>query len=50
MLLGEIEEGTMTCGQGVGLIKNELAVQEVIDDMVKGEETVLSKPNSLSRP
>jgi len=48
-MLGEIDEGTMTCGQGVGLIKKELSVKEVIDGMVQGAETLLNRLNSLNR-
>jgi NAD(P)H-dependent flavin oxidoreductase YrpB (nitropropane dioxygenase family) len=50
LMLGDVDEGTMTCGQGVGLIKNELTVKEVIEGMVKGAETLLNKLNALSRP
>jgi NAD(P)H-dependent flavin oxidoreductase YrpB (nitropropane dioxygenase family) len=39
----------MTCGQGVGLIKKELTVKEVIDGMVRGAETLLNKLNLLDR-
>jgi nitronate monooxygenase len=49
LMLGEIDEGTMTCGQGVGLIKKELTVKEVIDGMVRGAETLLNKLNLLDR-
>ena len=49
LMLGEIDEGTMTCGQGVGLIKKELSVKEVIDGMVQGAETLLNRLNSLNR-
>jgi NAD(P)H-dependent flavin oxidoreductase YrpB (nitropropane dioxygenase family) len=49
LMLGEVDEGTMTCGQGVGLIKKELAVKEVIDCMVQGAETLLNKLNLLNR-
>ena len=49
LMLGDIDEGTMTCGQGVGLIKNERTVKEVIDSMVKGAETLLNRLNSLNR-
>jgi nitronate monooxygenase len=50
LMLGEVDEGTMTCGQGVGLIKKELTVKEVIDGMVQGAEMLLNKLNSLDRP
>lgn len=45
LLLGKIDEGTMTCGQGVGLIKSERTVKEVIIGMVKGAEALLNKFN-----
>jgi nitronate monooxygenase len=50
LMLGEVDEGTMTCGQGVGFIRNELTVKEVIDGMVKGAETFLNRLNSLASP
>ena len=45
IMLGEIDEGTMTCGQGVGLIKKELTVKEVIDGMVQGAQRLLKTLN-----
>jgi len=44
-MLGDLDEGTMTCGQGVGLIKKELTVKEVMDSMVQGAETLLNRLN-----
>ncbi len=49
LMLGEVDEGTMTCGQGVGLIKKELTVKEVIDGMVQGAEALLNRLHSLNR-
>jgi nitronate monooxygenase len=43
VLDGQIDEGTMTCGQGVGLIKSEPTVKEVIDGMVTGAAELLNK-------
>ncbi len=50
LMLGNIDEGAMTCGQGVGLIKRELTVKEVIDGMVQGAEMLLNRLHSLNRP
>ncbi len=47
LLLGKIDEGTMTCGQGVGLIKRERTVKEVIEEMAKGAEELWNKFNPL---
>ena len=47
LMFGELDEGTMTCGQGVGLIKKELTVKEVIEGMVKGAEALLKRLNLL---
>ena len=49
LMLGEVDEGTMTCGQGVGLIKKEFTVKEIIDGMVQGAERLLERLNSLNR-
>jgi len=43
VLDGKIDEGTMTCGQGVGLIKSEPTVKEVVDGMVTGAAELLNK-------
>ncbi len=43
LLLGKTDEGTMTCGQGVGLIKNERSVKEIIHAMIKGAEELLGQ-------
>ena len=45
MMGGEIEVGTMTVGQGVGLIKSIPTVQQVMDNLVNGAEATLKSLN-----
>ena len=45
MMDGEIEVGTMTVGQGVGLIKGIPTVKEVVDNLVNGAEDILKRLN-----
>lgn len=46
---GDIDGGTMTCGQGIGLIQSAPTVKEVIDSLVTGAEALLSKMGSRRR-
>ena len=50
VLDGKIDEGTMTCGQGVGLIKSEPTVKEVIDGMVTGAAELLNRLTEIPFP
>ncbi|MDY6916438.1 MAG: nitronate monooxygenase [Chloroflexota bacterium] len=43
LLTGHVNAGTMTCGQGVGLIHSIPTVKEVIEDMVNGAEALLQQ-------
>jgi len=45
MLDGEVDYGTMTVGQGVGLIKSIPTVKEVVDGLVDGAEALLKRIN-----
>jgi NAD(P)H-dependent flavin oxidoreductase YrpB (nitropropane dioxygenase family) len=45
MMEGELEVGTMTVGQGVGLIKSIPTVKEVVDNLVNGAEALLKRLN-----
>lgn len=40
---GDVDYGTIACGQGVGLIKDIPTVKDVIDRMVTGAEDLLSR-------
>jgi NADH:quinone reductase (non-electrogenic) len=43
---GDVDYGTISCGQGVGLIKDIPTVKEVIDRMVMGAEKLLKRLSS----
>lgn len=43
---GDVDYGTISCGQGVGLIKDIPTVKEVIDRMVAGAEKLLKRLSS----
>lgn len=49
LLTGDVDAGTMTCGQGVGLIQSIPTVKEVIDGMVKGAEAIIRDMAAGSR-
>jgi len=41
MLEGDVDGGTLACGQGVGLINEVLTVREVIDNIINGAAALL---------
>ena len=50
LMEGHVDYGTLTCGQGVGLIQSAPTVAEVIESMVKGAESLIREFGSRSRP
>lgn len=46
LMTGDVDGGTMTCGQGVGLIQSAPTVKEVIDNIVTGTEALLKEMGS----
>ena len=46
MLEGDVDGGTLMCGQGVGLMNEVLTVKEVIDNMVNGAAALLKDLSS----
>lgn len=49
LLDGDINGGTLSCGQGVGLIQSAPTVREVIESMVAGAEALIQEIGSRSR-
>jgi nitronate monooxygenase len=49
LIAGDINGGTLPCGQGVGLIQSAPTVGEVIESMVAGAEALIKEIGSRSR-
>jgi nitronate monooxygenase len=45
LMEGEIDEGCITVGQGIGLIKEVRSIKEIIDNFVAGAERVFTERN-----
>jgi len=46
LMTGDVDGGTLTCGQGIGLIQSVPTVAEVIDGIVTGVEALLKEISS----
>lgn len=46
LMTGDVDGGTTTCGQGIGLIQSIPTVKEVIDSIVTGVEALLTEISS----
>ena len=46
LMMGDVDGGTLTCGQGVGLIQGVPAVREVIESLVTGAEALIQEIGS----
>ena len=49
LLDGDVDGGTLSCGQGVGLVQSVPTVGEVIESMVAGAEALIHEIGSRSR-
>ena len=42
LMLGRIEDGAVTCGQGVGLVGEERTAGQIVEDMVATAKSLLA--------
>jgi nitronate monooxygenase len=46
---GDVDHGVVSCGQGVGLIKDIPTVKELLDRIMSEAEGIISRLNEISK-